>query len=282
MAKAAKLGIEVGQVTSFKQAHLCKYVTVTLAMVTTSLSGAQIPFGGSGGHKVESPDSFQRRVSPPETKTDIRILHGIADTYAKASKSAFKEGNYATAERAARNGLAVLPGNVTLLRLQGEALIRLGYETEALRVLREVNDSQQDTASFARIGWLMARLGQTSESLNMASSGVLDQLLPESLVGTVPYPRSQKALEAYWLLTIAIEAEMYANDDESIYYYKAALEIWPSHVVPNFRLGKIYLRKHRWQEAADCYGRITTGPEKVVADAKVIHDVAVRMVAKGG
>jgi len=212
----------------------------------------------------------------------IKVFTDILDSYARASKAAFRDGDYVTAERAARDGLAVGPNTVGLLRLQGEALIRLGLEAEALRVFKEVNDSQKDTASFARIGWLMGRLGQTSESFNMASNGVLDQLLPETLVGTVPYPRTKRALEAYWLLTMAMESEMYANDDESMYYYTAALEIWPMHVVPNFRLGKIYLRKHRWQEAADCYGRITTGPEQVVADARVIHDVAVRMVAKGG
>ncbi|MCH7905091.1 MAG: hypothetical protein IH944_11090 [Armatimonadetes bacterium] len=253
---------------------------VTFAVVTVSLFA--VVSAGAFADIESSPNVGQQFSQKIRQDQDWLMLQEIANIYVTASKSALLEGDYAVAERAARNGLDVVPSSLRLLRLQGEALIRLGYHAEALRVVMQYNDSQKDKASFARIGLLLARLGQTAESLRRVKAGLLDLNLPESLQRTVPTPRSQRELEVYWLLTIGIVSESYANDDESLYYYGAAQQLRPNDLIANFRLGRIHMRKHEYERAIAYFERVRSAPAKVQAEADQKRKLAIALLAAGG
>ena len=219
-------------------------------------------------------DVARRQRLTAEQGLEIDILNGIVDTYARASKSAFEDGDYAVAERAARNGLAVVPNSMGLLRLQGESLIRMGLEREALRVYIQINKTMSDNNSFARIGLLLTRAGRYQESLNMAGMGLLESTLSRSLSSYAIRPNNRRNLEAYWLLTIGALAGQYANDEECIYYYSQAQEINHSHLLANYRLGKILLRKKQYESALEYLGNIRNGPEAVMREVGNMSRIA--------
>lgn len=222
---------------------------------------------------------ISQRIPPNE---DDLLLMRVASIYVTASTSALLEGNYAVAERAARNGLDVVPDDSRLLYLRGEALIRLGHNTEALPIYEQINSRAENKKSFARIGLLLVRLGRTGESLSRVEAGLLDLKLPPSLRGTVPTPRSQRDLEVYWLLTIGIVSESYANDDESLYYYGAAQTLRPNDLIANFRLGRIHMRSERYEEAIAYFERVRSAPAKVQAEADQKRKLAIALLAAGG
>ena len=233
------------------------------------------PVGVSQGQEQSDQQEFVgKRTLPPEMMADVKALAAIADVYADASVKALEDGDYATAERAARNGLDVVPNDVRLLRHQGEALIRLRRNAEALKILESVSAIQPDQQTFARVALLMARVGKSDESRGMVAADLLESVLPAPLKGSVSKPNTKKDLEAYWALTIGLVSELSANDEQSLYYYTEARQLWPTSNAVNSRLGKVLLRNKRFSEAAVCFNDIKQGSAEVVAEARRLYETA--------
>ncbi|MEX2242302.1 MAG: tetratricopeptide repeat protein [Fimbriimonadaceae bacterium] len=214
-----------------------------------------------------------QRTAPPEATKAITELYDIAFRYVNVGREAIEKGDYRAAERAARAGLAVVPDWPRLLQLQGEALIRLGNYPEALSVLTEANDKSKDQATYARIGFLLARVGRASESLRMANAGFVERILPKTLEGMYPVPTGTAGLEAYWLFAIGMIAN---EDDEATYYYTASEALDSSPIALNRLFGKIHLRNKRYAEAKESFDRVLSSSkdERLLRTTKRDRDMA--------
>lgn len=205
----------------------------------------------------------------------------LIDFYRKAAQEAFDEGNYAVAERIARRGESISQRPGSFATIRGEALIRLGLFEEALFVLKESKPSVQDRSSFARIGWLLARLGKTEESFSMVSAGLLELVMPKSMLEYVPKVNSKRNLELYWLLEVGIFTSSDPNNrEQAIFYYSAAQKIKPNDSYINLRLGDSYMVEKNYKAAADCYRRVKTGISHIDAHAGNQLRQAERMIRK--
>lgn len=289
LAQVAKMRTNMNTMTDVSTPSAC--VTALGSLKATScflIAVAMFAMGAAqtGGSIVENAVKL-----PPDMTTEARARLAIADTYHEAGVTALRAGDFATAERAARNGLAIVPESVHLLFLYGEALIRLGKNAEALRIWQDISFAHEQGVigshlrggAFARVGLLLARMDLRNKSATMASPPYLDRVLPQSLKGTVGRPSvNRRDLEVYWLTAIGLEAELYADDEECLYYFGSAIKLQPSAAIPNYRLGAMFLRKKQYDEALARFDSVKAWPAGIASEVREMRAIAVGKARRAG
>lgn len=196
--------------------------------------------------------------TPPEVKRAIMELARAAEKDVPRIKEAIANLDYAAADRLAREGLSIMPGNMRLLGLQAEALLRAGRNAEALAVINELDDSGRRPHWQARAALLKFRLGSKQESLRLAQQGFVKNLLADHLKDEYPEPKSFADVEAYWLFAIGLQENEAKNRE---YYFLASQRLKPQPVALNACLARVLIQLGELSKGIQCY-------DIVIANAK--------------
>lgn len=149
----------------------------------------------------------------------------------------------------------------SLRRVLSEALLRYGRPAEALSQLLIVNQAHQDDRSYARIGFVLLKLGRRRESVERYSTELVSRYYKGAPghLAAIPKGRSNAELKGAWELAIGLIEDIHASDSDALYYFRLARRSIPNNPLLNMRMGKILLRQKVFGEAHECFVRAARG-----------------------